>query len=528
MLAAEELDVSMSQMRHSPWDSWVLVNSGGTGGSTGIQSSAGPRLRAAAATARQALLGLASTSLGVPVSSLSVTNGVVSGGGRSVTYGELVGGKLLNAKVVATTLNPGVAPSKPISQYRLVTTSVPRVDVPDKVSGKYTYVHNVKVPGMVHGRVVRPRGQGAFGTGTKIVSIDERSIKNIPGVRIVRKGDFLGVVAEREYDAIQAAGQLKVTWQENATLPSAGNLWKQMREQDAAGLVRTNVPLNVGNVEAGLRSSAKTLSVTYHYQNGGRALIGPCCAVADVRSDSAVIFTNVQGIHTTTTAIASMLGFKPAQVRTIWYEGASSFGSAQFLAAAQAAALMSQAVSKPVRVQFMRWDEHGWDNFQAAQMTDMRGGIDANGKIVAYDYTVFAQPYSTDGFSNSPTLVEEQLRGSAAPVTGLAKADDPSAGEAYAVPNKRWTGKTMPVLNGYFRTGSLRSGGESQLAAFAAEQFVDELAYLAQMDPIDFRRRNITDERWLTTMNAVAQAAKWQPRVAASQLSNATVVTGRG
>jgi nicotinate dehydrogenase subunit B len=528
MLAAEELDVSLAQMRYSPSDTWAVVNSGSTGGSTGIQSSGGPKLRAAAALAKQTLLSLASKSLGVPVSSLSVSNGVVSGGGKSISYGELVGGKLLSTKMSPATLNPGQSPAKPVAQYGLVTNRMPRIDIPDKVTGRYTYVHNIRVPGMVHGRVVRPRGQGAFGTGSKILAVDESSIKKIPNVQIVRKGDFLGVVADREYDAIQAAAQLKVTWQDDPILPSSGNLWQRMREQDAAGLTRTDVPLNIGNVEAGLKASAKTISATYHYGNGGRAVIGPSCAVADVKPDSAVIFTNVQAIHNTGIAVAKMLDLPPAQVRVLRYEGASSFGSAQFLAAAQAAALMSQTIGKPVRVQFMRWDEHGWDNFQAAQMTDMRGGIDGNGKIVAYDYTVFAQPYSTDGFSNSPTLVEEQLRGTPAAVNGLAKANDPSAGEAYDVANKRWTGKTMPVLKGYFRTGSLRSGGEGQLAAFAAEQFVDELAYAAGMDPIEFRRNNITDERWLTAMNAVASAAKWTPRVAASNLSSANVVTGRG
>src|SRR3954451_23075828 len=159
MLVAEELDMSPAQVRHSAWDSWVVVNSGSTGGSTGIQSSAGPPLRAAAATARQTLLNLASQSLGVPVSSLTVKDGVVSGGGKTVTYGQLVGGKLLNAKLASPTLNPGQGISKPVGQYKLVGTRVPRVDVPDKISGRYTYVHNVKIPGMLHGRVVRPRGQ---------------------------------------------------------------------------------------------------------------------------------------------------------------------------------------------------------------------------------------------------------------------------------------------------------------------------------------------------------------------------------
>jgi nicotinate dehydrogenase subunit B len=523
-LVAEEMNVPASQVQHVFWDSWNLVNSGSTGGSTGIQSSAGPPLRSAAATAMQALLGLASTNLGVPVGSLSVKDGVISGGGKTVTYGQLVAGKLFNAKIATANLNPGQGISKPVSQYKVIGTPVPRVDLPAKVAGSYTYVHNVRVPGMVHGRVVRPRGQGPFGTGAPIVSVDESSIKHIAGAKVVRQGDFLGVIAPREYDVIQAAAQLKVTWKESSILPTPGGLFKQMRAQDAAGLASARFTVNNGNIDAGMAAAAKTVSKTYTYQNGSRAVIGPACAVADVQANSATIWTSTQNVHGVVSSVAGMLNIPAPKVRVIYYEGSSSFGSAQSSSdTPKAAALMSQLAGAPVRLQLMRWDEHGWDNYQSAMIMDVRGGVDANGKLTAYDYTLTSAPYST------VIDLTSELTGSPYPtaMTG-ARADDPSTNVMYFSPNKRVTGKTLPVYNGYFRAGSLRSGGEGQLSAFGAESFMDEMAYAAGMDPIEFRRKNIADDRWLGVLNAAAQAANWKPRVAASVKQTGDVVVGRG
>jgi CO/xanthine dehydrogenase Mo-binding subunit len=551
MIAAEELDVAMSQIRHSGWDSDILVNSGPTGGSTAIQYSVGPPVRAAAATARGALLDLAATSLAVPRASLTVKDGVVSGGGRSVTYGELVGGKLLNVRMPAsfnmaavgglgggTGLAPGQSPAKPVGDYRLIGTRAPRVELPDKITGKYTYVHNVKVPGMLHGRVVRPRGQGPFGTGAKIVSVDESSIKSIPGVRVVRRGDFLGVVAEHEYDAIRAAAQLKVKWQEIPTLPSSGNYWKQLREHDSSGKAVHRDQLSQGNVQAALSTAAKTVSATYKFAYNGRMPIGPHAAVADVKPDRTTIFSNTQSVVGMVPAIASFLGIHPSKVRSIFYEGASTFGSAQMTDVPLAAALMSQTVGKPVRVQLMRTDEHGWDNYGPAQLMDMRGGIDANGKIVAYEYTLLSQTGQTAsiaafGFAGgNPELTQELMGTPLLAVQGTASASLVNTGPMYDIANKRVGAKTMPVFEGYLRTGALRDP-QSPQTAFATEQLVDELAYAAGLDPIAFRRLNINpagaeSERWLTAMNAAVKAANWQPRVANSLKQTGNVVKGRG
>jgi CO/xanthine dehydrogenase Mo-binding subunit len=523
-LIAEELDVSPDVVRHVPWDTWNLVNSGSTGGSTGIQSSAGPPLRAASATARQALMALASANLGVPVASLSVSNGVVSGGGKTVSYGQLLGDKLFNTKISPTTLNPGQGISKPVSQYKVIGQPVPRVDIPAKVAGTYTYVHNVRIPGMYHARVVRPRGQGPFGTGAPIVSIDPKSIAHLPGAQVVQQGDFLAVIAPHEYDAIQAAASLKVTWKDSPILPTPGNLWKQMRAQDSAGLAKAVFTVNNGNIDAGLKAAAKTVSQTYSYQNGSRGVIGPACAVADVRAGAATIWCSSQNPLGVVTSVSSQTGIPAPQVRVFYYEGSSSFGSAQSSSdVPKAAAMISQLAGKPVRLQLMRWDEHGWDNYQSAQLIDVRGGVDASGKLTAYDYTLMSAPYST------VIDLTAELTGTPYPTTMTgARSDDPSCGVMYGCANKRITGKTLPVYQGYFRAGSLRSGGEGQLEAFAAEGLIDELAYEAGMDPVAFRRLNVSDDRWLGVLNAAAQAANWQPRVANSVKQTGNVVKGRG
>ncbi len=529
-LMAEELNVSMDQVHHSAWDTYLVVNSGSTGGSTGIQSSPGPALRGAAATAYQALLALASAKLGVPAGTLSVTNGVVSGGGQSISYGQLVGGQLINATIPASSamLSPGQGPSKPIGQYTLVTTNVPRVDIPAKVTGTYVYVHNVRVPGMLHGRVVRPRGQGPFGTGATIVSLDPTSISHIPGARVLQKGNFLGVVAPLEFDAIQAAALLKVTWQDSAILPTPGDLFGHMRSHIAAGLAvpSNEVGVNQGNITAGLASAAKTVAAEYTSQNGSRVPIGPACAVADVTPTSAVVYCSSQQIQSVATGVAGLLGLAPAQVRVFYYEGASSFGSAQSTSdTPKAAALLSQLAGAPVRLQLMRWDENGWDNYQSAQLSDLRGGIDANGNLVAYQFTLNSAPYST------VLDLTSELTGSPYPaLTAMsgARCDEPSCGVMYGSPNKLITGVTMPVFNGYLKAGSHRSGGEGQLAAFAAEQFMDELAYAAGMDPIAFRKQNASNSRWAGVVTAAAAAANWQPRVANTLKQTGNIVTGRG
>ena len=224
-IAAEELDLDMSQMKTIQLDTNITPNQGGTYSSSSIARGS-PAIRMAAAEARLALLQLASKKLNTPIEQLSVSKGVVSAANFTageVTYGELVGDKPFNLAFT------GSAPLKPVAAYKLVGARPTRNDIPDKVSGKYVYLQHVRLPGMVHGRVVRPRGQGVYGAGAKVSSIDETSIANIPGARVLRKGDFVGVVADTEWDAVRAAQQLKITWDMPATLPGSDALYDAMR-----------------------------------------------------------------------------------------------------------------------------------------------------------------------------------------------------------------------------------------------------------------------------------------------------------
>jgi nicotinate dehydrogenase subunit B len=533
-IAAEELGIGFEQVRWTRPQTGIQPNHGGTYGSNGT-ASGGPQIRAAAAYGAQTLLGLASAQLGVPVGSLSVDKGVISGGGKSIKYADLLAGKTFNVTLPVTTLNPGVAPAKAPDAYKIVGTRVPRWDIPDKVKGTFTYMHNVRVPGMLHGRIVRPRGQGAYGSGAPIVSIDVSSIKNIPNVQIVRKGDFLGVVAPHEYDAIQAAAQLKVKWQDVQTLPGSGDIWGQMRAQDAAGLTQNSIRAASGDVAAGLASAAKVVANTFKISYQTHGPIGPSCAIADVRPGSAMVLCSTQDIYTTQTRLTLLLGMTPDQITVQYWDGGGTFGASGYQDAADAAALLSQGVGKPVRLQNMRWDEHGWDTYGPAITADVRAGIDSKGNIVAYDASAFGHPqvpYSGTGAHETSAELAGVQRGTIG--TGNVGTD---AGTRYNIPNVRVVGKSVPSLNGYLMTSFLRRPNGPQ-NMFISEQTIDDLAYAAGMDPIAFRLQNLnatlnatttqTGARTVTVLQTLAQLSKWQPRVAASQLSKANVVTGRG
>jgi nicotinate dehydrogenase subunit B len=548
MIAAEELDVAMSQMHWTTHDTNTTPIQGGTWGSQGIQTG-GIQVRAAAAAAKDALLNLASASLGVAKTSLSVTDGVVSGGGKSVTYGQLLGGKLFNVRIpnqpptsgltelgTAAQKAAGAPGTKAIANYKIVGKYRGRIDIPDKISGKYTYVHHVRVPGMLHGRVVRPRGQGAYGAGTapEILSIDESSIRHIPGVKIVRQKTFLGVVAPTEYAAIQAASQLKVKWADPPKLPSVGNMFKQIRELDSAGKTPARIAANTGNVDTAFAAAPVKLAASYkvHYQ-GGMAM-GPECAVADVTKQGARIFSNTQNAYATRgtikTALDAVWGTSaPAldRIRVTYYEGGSVYGPVSpYTDAALAASVMSALAGKPVRVQFMRWDSHGWGHYSPQLLADVRGAVDANGKLVAMEYTGFGHA----GYSTDPTM--QQVTGTAVFGTNGA-LDSNITGPQYNIANRRNIGKSIPLEDTFFKTTALRAPNTVQ-AAFAYEQMVDELAHAAKIDPVEFRRKNLattaTDpsQRWRFALEGAVKSSKWQPRVSASNLSNDVVVKGRG
>jgi nicotinate dehydrogenase subunit B len=515
-IAGEELDLDIGQLKAAPVDTEVTPNQGPAVASLSIMDN-GPQLRAASAEARQALLRLAAAKLGAPVERLVVTRGVVSVAGepaRAVSYGDLIGNRQFNVKMT------GKAPQKPIADYRLVGTRVARVDVPDKVSGKYVYMQHVRVPNMLHGRIVRPRGQGAYGAGTRIASVDASSIADIVGAQVVRKGDFLGVAAEREWDAVRAADRLKVTWQVPPRLPAAGKLFDAMR----ASRTEDSVIVETGDVPAALAKAAHVSSATYYGPYQAHAPFAPSCALADVGAQSALVMCSTQYPHGVRSVLAATLGLAPERVRVQYYEGAGVFGRACHDDSALAAAIMSQAVERPVRVQFMRWDEHGWDNYGPPHLADVRAGVDADGKIVAFEYHGWHH-----GWATAETSQELVLGGPVQPpVSGRARlVNKETLSAVYAMPNVRLINHHVPGLDGYLKGGNLRSPMDLSIS-FASEQTIDELAHAVRMDPVALRRRNMTDPRWIGVMDAVTGAANWTPRVANSTAPGGRIATGRG
>jgi CO/xanthine dehydrogenase Mo-binding subunit len=515
-IAGEELDLDMSQLAAVRCDTHVTPDQGATTSSSSIERG-GPQLRAAAAEARQALLRLASARLDAPVAALAVASGVVSVAGdpsRSVKYGDLLGDKPFGVTLT------GSAPVKPVAQYKLVGTRVPRRDLPDKVAAKYTHMQHMRLAGMLHGRIVRPRGQGPYGYGAKPLAIDEASIRDIPGAKLVRKGDFVGVVAEREWDAVRAAQTLKVTWEKRALLPGNAGLHAAMR---AAKTTDTRV-VDDGEVAKGFAAAAHVAQATYELPYQAHLPFGPNCAIADVGPDAARVMSSTQDVYNSRRMLADTLGLQAEKIRVQYYEGSGTFGHSCYEDAAQAAAIMSQVVGKPVRVQFMRADEHGWDNFGPAHIAEVRAGVDASGKIVAYEYEGWQHGWHVIETSQELaqlTAPQERTSGSNSIIVNRM-----STGSMYAIANRRVISHAIPML-GLLKGSPLRSPMDMHYS-FASEQVIDDLAHRAGIDPLEFRRRNIAGERWLGVLNAAAAAAGWTPRVAASSLSDAEVVTGRG
>jgi CO/xanthine dehydrogenase Mo-binding subunit len=406
-----------------------------------------------------------------------------------------------------------------VSDYKVIGTSPRRKDFADKVSGKYDYMPYVKVPGMVHARVVRPRGQGAYGTVARVVAVDESSIREIAGARVIRKADFVAVVAEDQWDAVRAAQQLKVTWNAPRSLPGSDALYAHMR----AAQTQDSVVRERGDVPGALKAAAHVVKQICNGPYQAHACFGPNCAIADVKADSAVIMCSTQDIYTLRNGLARLLKLSADKVRVQYHEGSGTYGHSCHDDAAQAAAILSQETGKPVRVQFMRHDEHGWDNYGPAHVGEVQAAVDASGRIVAYEYHGWQHSWCT-------TETSDQL------AFGTAAAERPGVGaqginpltlaSMYDIPNLKLVNHKLPGLE-YLKGAWLRSPLDLSLT-FASEQAIDQLAYLLNVDPLEFRRKNIRDERWLGVLNAAAQAAKWTPRRAASNLSNGRVVTGRG
>ena len=516
-VAAEELDLEMSQVKTVRLDTNITPNQGGTYSSASIQRG-GPQVRSAASEARAALLKMASEKLNVPVEQLTISKGIVSASpAKRVSYGELIGEKQFHLAFT------GSAPVKAAAEYKLVGKSVARNDMPDKVSGKYVYMQHQRVEGqgaerMLHGRVVRPRGQSAYGAGAKILSVDETSIRDIPGARVLRKGDFLGVAAPKEWDAVRAAQKLKVTWDIKPALPGNDALYRQMRSGEA----QDRVVADKGDFAAALASAAHTVSINCNGPYQMHACFGPNCALADVKADSALVMCSTQDVYGTRGGVARVLGLAQEKVRVQYHDGAGTYGHSCYDDVAQAAALLSQLAGAPVRLQFMRWDEHGWDNYGPAHVGEVKAAADASGKIIAYEYQGWHHNWANVETSEQLALAKPAAEWA----TAAAQMVSQNCGGMYDIANFRLVNHKIPGLL-YLKGAWLRSPLDLSFT-FTSEQAIDQLAYLTGIDSYEFRQRNIKDPRWLGVLDAVAKAANWTPRKAAAKVSDAKVVTGRG
>jgi nicotinate dehydrogenase subunit B len=505
-IIAEELDVPIDRVTLIEGDTELTPDQGTTSGSFSIQNG-GMQLRRAAATARQALIRRAATRLECDISTLSIRDGVITAAsGHQLPIGDLADGSTLALEIEKT------APEKVPAEYTIVGKPVRRLDIPDKVNASFTFMQDFNLPDMLHGRVVRPSGFGA-----SLASCDESSIAGIPGiVKVVRINNFLGIVAKSEWSAIKAAQQLKVTWSTWQGLPEQSKIWEHVR---STPIVRDDVTSRIGGSRAALDSAPHRLEATYDFAIHTHGSIGPSCAVANFAGGKLTCWTASQATHDLRKQLAAMLAIGEEKVRCIYVEGAGCYGRNGHEDAAADAALLARAVGKPVRVQWMRADEHGWDPKGPPTLLDMRAGIDAQGNMVAWESELFVP----DGTAGLVPLVGADLAG----LNSLGKLSPGGVlndlAIPYAIPNVTTTAHRLQSTP--LRPAWIRSPGRLQ-NTFANESFLDEIAAAIGADPLDIRLQHLNDARGKELLERLARLSKWRERPKPDR--NADVVTGHG
>jgi len=511
-IVAEELDVALARVTVILGDTARAPDQGATIASETIQVAAIP-LRLAAAQARAFLVARAAERLDQPPSQLVVDDGLVrASNNRSGSYGELIGSTESRLE-----LDDNVA-VKAVDTHRVVGESVARVDIPAKATGEAVYVHDVRLPGMLHGRVVRPPYAGIDAgpfIGNSLLAIDEGSISHIPGiVAVVRIADFIGVVAEREENAAKAAEQLRVSWKATPRAPDVGDIETALRANPS----QPRTLIDRGDVAAAIAGAATRLTRTYVWPYHMHGAIGPSCAVADWRDDGVRVWSGTQNPHLLQAEIATLLALDAARVEVIRMEAAGCYGRNCADDVSADAALLSRAVRRPVRVQLTRAQEHAWEPKGAAQLMDVDGGLNADGSVAAYD---FATRCPSNG---APTLAL-LLTGTIPPTPVVLDMGDRTAIPPYDYDNLRVVVHDMaPIV----RAAWLR--GVSALPnTFAHESYIDELATAAGVDPIEYRLRYLKDPRAVDLVKAVAARADWAPRPRWKEpVADGDIVRGRG
>jgi len=506
-MAAEELGVPMSRVKIVTGDTLLTPDQGPTFGSLTIQNG-GVQIRQACATAREALLDDAARKLGVARGDLTIRDGTIgAASGKRVSYAELVANRDLQIKV-----DPK-APTKDPTTYTIVGKPITRLDIPEKVTGRFTYMQDFKVPGMVHGRVVRPTAMKA-----SLERFSDAACKNIPGyLGAVRKGSFLAVVGTNEWAAIKAARAIDAGWSKWEGLPEKAKLWEYVRNTKVA---KDEVFQNVGNTASVLGGAGKTFRATYDFAVHTHGSMGPSCAIAEFKDGKLTVWTASQATHLLRKQLARMFDMAELNVRCIYLEGSGCYGRNGHEDAAADAALIAKEVGKPVRVQWSRADEHGWDPKGPPTLLDYRAALDASGNIAAWESEVFIPDRPS---AIGTTLVAAEL---AKMPTEASHPGNIHQGLAipYSFPNvktsARWLAETP------FRPSWIRTPGRMQ-NTYGNECFLDELAAAAGVDPLEYRIRSLKDPRGLECLERLRKVANWTPRTKPTGGSG-EVAKGRG
>ena len=499
-IVAEELDVALERLRLAPTDTTYSPDEGMTSGSQSI-TDGGAALRYAAAEARFLLLQRAAARLGASLEQLSVADGVVSArSGGSISYWDLATDDLLAREASAE-----IAP-KSASQHTVIGAPVPRLDIAAKVSGAPVYVHDLDLPGMLHGRIARPPSYNA-----RLVELDEADVRSLPGVvALVRDGNFVGIVAAREEQALRALARVKriAVWEENAVLPETTDprfLLKETTEDEVISEKRD---------AAAAARAAKTVEAEYTRPYIAHAALGPSCAVARFEDGRYTVWTHSQGIYPLRNDLAGVLAMDKERIAVIHMDGAGCYGHNGADDAALDAVLLARAVpGRPVRVQWTREDEFKWEPYGPAMVVKLKAALDSAGNVTDWNEDIWSNSHSTrpGGLGGINLLAAWHL---AQPFKPSPPRNPPLPGGGshrnaipiYEFPNQRVTNrlvKRMPV-----RVSALRALGASA-NIFAIESFMDELAEAAGADPVEFRLRHLKDSRARAVIETAAAKARW-------------------
>jgi CO/xanthine dehydrogenase Mo-binding subunit len=529
-IVAEELDVPFDRVNVFMGDTATSVNQGGASGSTGLQEG-GKQMRVAAAEARRVLVAMAADKLGMPAEQLTVTDGVVhaaSDAAKKVSYAELIGGRYFNihldwnGKYGNPLYAPGKAQPKDPKTHTIVGQPIKRQDIAPKVFAQQDFCTDIKVPGMVHGRMIRPAIAGAVP-----VKVDDSSIKDIPSAKAVWNQGFLGVVADSEWDAIKASQQLKVEWSDaKPPFPDRAALYDHIRK--TASRRREVEGKQAGNVDDAFKTAARVIAAEYEWPFQSHASMGPACSLVDIKDGHVTCWSGSQKPHFVRAGLAAILQVPEDNVHVIWTPGPGSYGRNDADDAAMDAAVLAKAVGKPVRVQYMRNQGTGWDPKGPASVHQVRAALDASGNVIAYDFLskAFSRvDVDTNGSKPYDTLAGQMLGANLKSGDGFG-----IPAESYEFANKRTAWEVIPALldrASPLRTSHLRDPVGPQIH-FASESFMDEVAAALNMDAIEFRLRYVRDPRDIAVIKAAAEKANWQSRPSPRKDQTGDKVSGRG